>query len=122
LPSNAGAINVGPHAFTEVLYAFTSCSNNNGSAYAGLDGNTPFYNLALGICMFIGRFIPGICTLAMAGSLAAKKTIPTSSGSLPTYTPLFVSWLIAVILIVGALAFLPALGLGPIVEQLKLMG
>lgn len=121
LPDKAGALNVGPHAFSEVLYAFTSAGNNNGSAFAGLDANNTYYNLALGICMFLGRFIPAICTLAIAGSMASKKSLPVSSGSLPTHTPLFVFWLAAIIMALGALSYLPALGLGPIVEQLKLM-
>ncbi len=121
LPDNAKALNPGPHAFSEVLYAFTSASNNNGSAFAGLDGNNPFYNIALGITMFIGRFIPAICALAIAGSMSNKKSIPMSSGSLPTHNPLFVFWLVSILFIVGALSYMPALSLGPIVEHLRLI-
>ncbi len=121
LPDKAGALNIGPHAFSEVLYAFTSASNNNGSAFAGLDANNTFYNVALGVCMFLGRFVPAICALAIAGSMAAKKSIPISSGSLPTHTPLFVFWLAGIILALGALSYLPALALGPIVEHLRLI-
>jgi K+-transporting ATPase ATPase A chain len=109
-----------PHGFSEVLYAFTSAGNNNGSAFAGLGANTPFYNITLGIAMLIGRYWIAIPTLAIAGSLAAKKLVPTSSGTLPTHTPLFIAMLIGVILLVGALTFIPALALGPIVEQLMM--
>jgi K+-transporting ATPase ATPase A chain len=108
----------GPHGFSEVLYAFSSASNNNGSAFAGLGANTPFYNTALGICMFFARYWLIVPALAIAGSLVKKKRVPVSSGTLPTYTPLFVAWLIGVIMIVGALSFIPALALGPIVEHL----
>lgn len=108
----------GPHGFSEVLYAFSSGSNNNGSAFAGLGANTPFYNGMLGLCMLIGRFGVMIPVLAMAGSLAAKNTVPASSGTLPTHTPLFVIMLIGAVIIVGALTFIPALALGPIVESL----
>jgi K+-transporting ATPase ATPase A chain len=110
----------GPHGFSEVLYAFSSAANNNGSAFAGLGVNTPFYNTALGIVMFFARYWLAIPTLAIAGSLARKKKIPSGVGTLPTHTPLFVVWLIGVILIVGALSFIPALSLGPIVEHLML--
>jgi K+-transporting ATPase ATPase A chain len=110
----------GPHGFSEVLYAFSSASNNNGSAFAGLGANTPFYNTALGICMFLARYWLAIPALAIAGSLARKKKVPAGAGTLPTYTPLFSVWLIGVILIVGALSFIPALSLGPIVEHLML--
>jgi K+-transporting ATPase ATPase A chain len=110
----------GPHGFSEVLYAFSSASNNNGSAFAGLGANTPFYNTALGICMFLARYWLAIPALAIAGSLARKKKVPAGAGTLPTHTPLFSAWLIGVILIVGALSFIPALSLGPIVEQLML--
>jgi K+-transporting ATPase ATPase A chain len=112
----------GPHGFSEVLYAFSSASNNNGSAFAGLGANTPFYNTALGICMFFARYWLIIPTLAIAGSLAAKKKLPAGPGTLPTHTPLFVAWLIGVIMIVGALSFIPALSLGPIVEHFLLFG
>jgi K+-transporting ATPase ATPase A chain len=108
----------GPHGFSEVLYAFTSASNNNGSAFAGLGANTPFYNTMLGICMFFARYWLLVPALAIAGSLVQKKKVPASSGTLPTHTPLFAAWLIGVIMIVGALSFIPALALGPIVEHL----
>ena len=108
----------GPHGFSEVLYAFSSASNNNGSAFAGLGANTPFYNLALGVCMFFARYWLIVPALAIAGSLVQKKKIPAGSGTLPTHTPLFIAWLIGVIMIVGALSFIPALALGPIVEHL----
>jgi K+-transporting ATPase ATPase A chain len=113
-------LNEGPHGFSEVLYAFTSAGNNNGSAFAGLSGNNPFYNVALGIAMLISRFGLIVPVLAMAGSLSRKKLIPVSSGTLPSHIPLFIGWLIAVIIIVGALSFIPALALGPIVEHLLL--
>ncbi len=108
----------GPHGFSEVLYAFSSAANNNGSAFAGLGANNPFYNTALGICMFFARYWLIVPTLAIAGSLVQKKKVPASSGTLPTHTPLFIVWLIGVIMIVGALSFIPALALGPIVEHL----
>jgi K+-transporting ATPase ATPase A chain len=114
--------NPSAHGFSEVLYAFSSAGNNNGSAFAGLGANTPFYNISLGIAMFIARYWLAIPILAIAGSLAKKKKIPVSSGTLPTHTPLFIGWLIAVIVIVGALSFLPALALGPIVEHLMIFG
>jgi K+-transporting ATPase ATPase A chain len=112
--------NPGSHGFSEVLYAFTSAAGNNGSAFAGLGVNTPFYNTALGIAMLFGRYWLAIPALAIAGSLARKKKVPAGAGTLPTHTPLFVGWLIAVILIVGALSFFPALALGPIAEFLML--
>ncbi len=112
----------GPHGFSEILYAFSSAANNNGSAFAGLGANTLFYNIALGICMFFARYWLIVPTLAIAGSLARKKKIPVGSGTLPTHTPLFAAWLIGVILIVGALSFVPALALGPIVEHLMIFG
>jgi potassium-transporting ATPase potassium-binding subunit len=108
----------GPHGFSEVLYAFSSAAGNNGSAFAGLRANAPFYNIALGIVMYLGRFWLVVPALAIAGSLVRKKKVPASSGTLPTHTPLFIAWLIGVIIIVGALSFIPALSLGPIVEQL----
>jgi K+-transporting ATPase ATPase A chain len=110
--------NSGAHGFSEILYAFSSAGNNNGSAFAGLSTNTSFYNIALSIGMFFGRYWLAIPALAMAGSLVQKKKVPVTSGTLPTHTPLFIFWLIAVIIIVGALSFLPALSLGPIVEHL----
>jgi K+-transporting ATPase ATPase A chain len=112
--------NPGTHGFTEILYAFSSMGNNNGSAFAGLNANTAFYNIAGGIAMLIGRYWLVIPTLALAGSLAQKKIIPQSLGTLPTHTPLFIGLLISVTLIIGALTFFPALALGPIVEQLML--
>jgi K+-transporting ATPase ATPase A chain len=114
----AGVANPGPHGFSEILYAFSSASNNNGSAFAGLSVNTVFYNTALGTAMFMGRFWVIVPVLAIAGSLAKKKKVPTGLGTLPTHTPLFVTFLIGVILIVGALSFMPSLALGPIAEQL----
>jgi len=108
----------GPHGFSEVLYAFSSAANNNGSAFAGLGANNPFYNTALGICMFFARYWLIVPALAIAGSLVQKKKVPASAGTLPTHTPLFIAWLIGVIMIVGALSFIPALALGPIVEHL----
>jgi potassium-transporting ATPase potassium-binding subunit len=112
----------GPHGFSEVLYAFSSAANNNGSAFAGLGANNPFYNTALGICMFFARYWLLVPALAIAGSLVQKKKVPASSGTLPTHTPLFAAWLIGVIMIVGALSFIPALALGPIVEHLLVFG
>jgi K+-transporting ATPase ATPase A chain len=114
--------NPGPHGLSEILYAFASASNNNGSAFAGLSANTLFYNLTTAIAMLIGRFVPAIAALAMAGSLAKKKYIPPSSGTLPTHQITFVLWLAVVILIVGALTFFPALSLGPIVEHMIMHG
>jgi K+-transporting ATPase ATPase A chain len=108
------------HGFSEVLYAFSSAGNNNGSAFAGLGANTPFYNIALGLAMFFGRYWLAIPILAIAGSLAKKKSIPESAGTLPTHTLLFVCFLVLIVLIVGALTFFPALALGPIVEHLML--
>lgn len=112
--------NSGPHGFTEILYAFTSMSNNNGSAFAGLNANTFVYNVLGGVLMLIGRYWYAVAALAIAGSLVRKKAIPISSGTLTTHTPLFIVLLISVIFILGALSFLPALALGPIVEQLLL--
>jgi K+-transporting ATPase ATPase A chain len=114
----AGVANPGPHGFSEILYAFLSAANNNGSAFAGLSANVPFYNTALGLCMLFGRYFIVVPVLAIAGSLAAKKSVPPSAGTLPTHSPLFVTLLIGVVLIVGALNFIPAFALGPIVEQL----
>jgi K+-transporting ATPase ATPase A chain len=118
----ATIFNPSAHGFSEVLYAFSSAGNNNGSAFAGLGANTPFYNIALGIAMFIARYWLAIPVLAIAGSLANKKKVPSSAGTLPTHTPLFIAWVIGVIIIVGALSFLPALALGPIVEHLMIFG
>jgi len=113
--------NPGPHGFSQILYAFSSAGNNNGSAFAGLSANTPFYNLALGLAMWFSRFWIIVPVLAVAGSLAAKKVTPTTSGTLPTHTPVFVLMLVAVVIVVGALTFVPALALGPIVEHLQLV-
>jgi K+-transporting ATPase ATPase A chain len=114
----AGGANPGPHGFSEILYAFSSAGNNNGSAFAGLSVNTPFYNTLLGLAMLFGRFWVMVPVLAIAGSLAAKKQVPAGAGTLPTHTPLFVLLLVGVIVLVGALTFLPALALGPIAEQM----
>jgi K+-transporting ATPase ATPase A chain len=109
--------NHGPHGFAEVLYAFTSGTGNNGSAFAGLSANTPYLNTTIGLAMLFGRFLMLIPVLAAAGSLAQKKLVPVSSGTFPTHGPLFVVLLTGVIVIVGALTFFPALSLGPIVEH-----
>jgi K+-transporting ATPase ATPase A chain len=113
--------NSGAHGFSEVLYAFSSASNNNGSAFAGLNANVPFFDTLLGLCMLAGRFFLKVPILAIAGSLAAKKFTPTSAGTLPTHGPLFVVLLVGVVILVGALTFVPALALGPIVEQLQML-
>jgi K+-transporting ATPase ATPase A chain len=114
--------NPGPHGFSEILYAFTSASQNNGSAFAGLLANSLFYNLATAFCMFAGRFAPAILTLALAGSLVRKKVVPAGEGTLSDHRPLFIVWLVFVVIIIGALSFLPALALGPVVEHLMLSG
>jgi potassium-transporting ATPase potassium-binding subunit len=116
-PATANLTNGGPHGLSEILYAYTSTNGNNGSAFGGLSGNTPWYNLSLGLATLIGRFLFIIPMLAVAGSLAAKKKIPTTSGTLPTHGPLFVGLLIGTVIIVGALTYFPALSLGPIVEH-----
>ncbi len=116
----AGVGNPGAHGFSEILYAFTSASNNNGSAFGAISANTPFYNTALGLVMWLGRFWPIVAVLAIAGSLAAKKRVPVSAGTMITYGPTFVVLLIGTVLLVGALTFVPALALGPIVEHLML--
>ena len=116
----AGVANPGAHGFSEILYSFSSAGNNNGSAFAGLSANTPFYNTALGFAMLFARYWLAIPTLAIAGSLARKKIVPSGPGTLPTHTPLFVGLLIGVVILVGALTFVPALALGPIVEHLAL--
>jgi len=122
LPSAVASMaNGGPHGFSEVLYAYTSAAANNGSAFGGLSGNTPWYNLTLGITMWVGRFFVIIPALAIAGSLAAKKTVPASAGTFPTDGPLFVGLLVGVILIVVGLTFFPALAIGPIVEHLAMI-
>jgi K+-transporting ATPase ATPase A chain len=119
LPAGRAAVlNPGPHGFSEILYAFASAGNNNGSAFAGLSANVSFYNISLGVVMLFARYWLAVPALAIAGSLAGKKKVPVSAGTLPTHTPLFVAWLTAVVILVGVLTFLPALALGPIVEQL----
>ena len=118
----AGPSNPGAHGFSEILYAFTSAGNNNGSAFAGISVNTPFYDSALGVCMWLGRYWPIIAVLAVAGSLGAKKRIPVTAGTMPTHGPTFIILLIGTVLLVGALTFVPALALGPIVEHLTLWG
>ncbi|MGB7990615.1 MAG: potassium-transporting ATPase subunit KdpA [Candidatus Methylophosphatis roskildensis] len=116
----AGIANPGAHGFSEILYAFTSAANNNGSAFAGLSANTPFYNSMLGITMWLGRFGVIVPVLALAGALAAKKRIAVSAGTLPTHGPLFIVLLIGTVVLVGALNYVPALALGPVVEHLML--
>jgi K+-transporting ATPase ATPase A chain len=118
----ASVFNPGAHGFSEVLYAFSSAGNNNGSAFGGLSANTPFYNGLLGLVMLFSRYWLAVPVLAIAGSLAAKKIVPVGSGTLPTHTPLFVALLIGVVLLVGALTFIPALALGPVVEHLQMIG
>jgi K+-transporting ATPase ATPase A chain len=113
--------NSGPHGFSEILYAFTSCFGNNGSAFAGLSANTPWYNLTLGLMCLIARFLSIVPVLALAGSLGAKKTIPQSAGSFPVSGLIFVFLLIGTVLIVGALTFFPAISLGPIVEHFTMI-
>ena len=116
----AGVGNPGAHGFSEILYAFTSAANNNGSAFAGLSANTPFYNTMLALAMWLGRFGVIIPVLAIAGSLAAKKRLPVTAGTMPTHGPLFVMLLIGTVLLVGLLNYVPALALGPVVEHLML--
>jgi K+-transporting ATPase ATPase A chain len=116
----AGIANPGAHGFSEILYAFSSAGNNNGSAFAGLSANTPFYNVALGVVMWLGRFWPIIAVLAIAGSLAAKKRIPVTEGTMPTHGPLFITLLIGTIILIGVLNYVPALALGPVVEHFLL--
>lgn len=118
----AAISNPGPHGFSQILYAFTSQGNNNGSAFGGLAANNPFFNYAGSLVMFISRFWTILLTLALAGSLAEKKKVPTGAGTLPTTSPLFIGWLILVVLVVGALNFLPALALGPVIEHLMMAG
>jgi potassium-transporting ATPase potassium-binding subunit len=118
----AGIANPAVHGFSEILYAFSSAAGNNGSAFAGLSANTPFYNAALGIAMWLSRYWIMIPVLGIAGSLAAKRITAATAGTLPTHTPLFVAWLVGVVLMVGALTFVPALALGPIVEHLQMIG
>jgi K+-transporting ATPase ATPase A chain len=116
----AGVANPGAHGFSEILYAFTSAANNNGSAFGGLSANTVFYNVSTGLAMFIARFWPIVAALAIAGSLAAKKRVPVTDGTMPTHGPLFVALLIGSILLIGVLTYVPALALGPVVEHFML--
>ncbi|HZF46769.1 MAG TPA: potassium-transporting ATPase subunit KdpA, partial [Sphingomonadaceae bacterium] len=118
----AGPLNKGPHGFSEILYAFSSATGNNGSAFAGITSGTPFYNGLLGMAMWIGRFFVIVPVLAIAGSLAAKRHTPETTGSFPTTGPLWVGLLIAIILIVGGLTFLPSLALGPVADHLAMTG
>jgi potassium-transporting ATPase potassium-binding subunit len=118
----AGVFNPGAHGFSEILYAFTSAGNNNGSAFAGLSPNTVFYNVSLGIVMWLGRFWPIVATLAIAGSLASKKRVPVTEGTMPTHGVLFISLLIGTIVLIGVLNYVPALALGPVVEHFMLSG
>jgi K+-transporting ATPase ATPase A chain len=118
----AGPLNKGPHGFSEILYGFTSAVGNNGSAFAGLTAGTPFYNGALGIAMWLGRFFVIVPMLAIAGSLAAKKYTPETAGSFPTTGPLWIGLLVGTILILGGLTFLPSLALGPIADHLAMIG
>ena len=123
LPAGSAAVaNPGAHGFSEILYAFSSASNNNGSSFGGLSSNTPFYNIALAICMWVSRYWLIIPVLAIAGSLTAKRAVATTSGTMPTHTPLFITLLVSVVLLVGALNFVPALALGPIVEHMQMAG
>jgi potassium-transporting ATPase potassium-binding subunit len=117
--NNSTALNVGPHALSEVLYAFTSAANNNGSAFAGITVNTPWWDTALGLAMLLGRFLPLVLVLALAGSLARQRPVPESEGTLPTHKPLFVGLVVGVTVVLVALTFLPALALGPIAEGLS---
>lgn len=118
----AGIFNPAAHGFSEILYAFTSAANNNGSAFAGLSANTPFYNIMLAIAMWFGRFAPIVAVLAIAGSLAGKKRLQPGLGTLPTHGVLFVSLLIGTVILIGALTYVPALALGPVIEQLQMIG
>jgi K+-transporting ATPase ATPase A chain len=121
LPSAvASTANAGPHGFSEILYAYTSQTGNNGSAFAGLTGNTFFYNITGGLAMLVGRFFMIVPAMAIAGALAAKTSVPASSGTFPTTGGLFVGLLVGVVLIIGGLTFFPALALGPIVEHLAM--
>ena len=121
-PDAAASLNNrGPHGFSEILYAYASGTANNGSAFAGLNANTPFFNTTIGLAMLAGRFLTLLPLLAVAGSMAAKATVPTGPGTFPTATPLFMGLLVFVVLVVGGLTFLPALALGPIVEHLQML-
>jgi len=120
-PGRASVSNPGPHGFSEILYAFSSTSQNNGSAFAGLSANL-FYTMATAVTMFVGRYAVTIVTLALAGSLVAKKIVPVSEGTLQDHRPLFILWVVFVVLVIGALSFFPALSLGPVVEYLIQIG
>jgi K+-transporting ATPase ATPase A chain len=111
-------LNPGQHGFSELLYAFTSAANNNGSAFAGITADTPWLNAALGTAMFLGRFLPMVFVIALAGSLAAQEKVPSTAGTLPTHRPLFVGLVVGVVLIVAALTYFPVLALGPLAEGL----
>lgn len=117
----ASLTNRGPHGFSEVLYAYASGTANNGSAFAGLNANTPFFNTTIGLAMLAGRYLTLLPMLALAGSLAAKPTVPAGPGTFPTATPLFMGLLVFVVVVVGGLTFLPSLALGPVVEQLQML-
>jgi K+-transporting ATPase ATPase A chain len=117
----AGLGNPGPHGFSEILYAFSSAANNNGSTFAGLSANTPYYNVMIGIAMWIGRFLPMVAIMAIAGSLASKKYRAAGSGTLPTHGPLFIGMLLGTVLLVGALTWVPAIAMGPLIEELQFM-
>jgi K+-transporting ATPase ATPase A chain len=121
-PGKAAIANPGAHGFSEILYAFSSAANNNGSAFAGVSVNTPFYNILLAVAMWFGRFAVIVPILAVAGSLAAKKRLEVTAGTMPTHGPLFIALLIGVVVLVGVLNYVPALALGPVVEHLQLFG
>jgi K+-transporting ATPase ATPase A chain len=116
----AGVANPGAHGFSEILYAFSSAANNNGSAFAGLSANTPFYNIMLAVAMWFGRFAMIVPVLAIAGSLASKQRLQANAGTMPTHGPMFVLLLVAVVLLVGVLNYVPSLALGPVIEHLQL--
>jgi K+-transporting ATPase ATPase A chain len=119
-PGKAGVANPGTHGFSEMLYAFSSAANNNGSAFAGLSANTPFYNVLLAIAMWFGRFAMIVPILAAAGSLAAKKRLEVTAGTMPTHGPMFIALLVGTVILIGVLNYVPALALGPVVEHLQL--
>jgi K+-transporting ATPase ATPase A chain len=121
-PGKAGVANPGAHGFSEILYAFSSAANNNGSAFGGLSANTPFYNTLLTVAIWFGRYVPIVAALAIAGSLAAKKRVPPGPATMPTHGPLFVGLLIGTVILIGALSYLPALALGPVIEHLQMIG
>ncbi|MBS1194172.1 MAG: kdpA, partial [Methanomicrobia archaeon] len=122
-PAGAGAmLNPGPHGLTELIYAFASMANNNGSAFAGFDATSPFFTLTGALVMAIGRFVPAVAMLALAGTVAEKKTVPAGPGTLPTAAPAFVLWMLFVIVIVGVLTFFPLLTMGPVAEHFLMIG